>query len=102
MFHLKYSTVGCVSDVSGSKQQTVSRLSSSPVSLLSVGYAWLPLLKDGRVIMNESQIPVAANLPAGYLSCQEGAGKVECILKLFNSDDLASSTQSSCSSFLSF
>uniref|UniRef100_A0A3Q3J9H8 Dedicator of cytokinesis 9 n=1 Tax=Monopterus albus TaxID=43700 RepID=A0A3Q3J9H8_MONAL len=40
-----------------------------------VGYAWLPLLKDGRVIMNENQIPVAANLPAGYLSCQEGAGK---------------------------
>uniref|UniRef100_A0A668A884 Dedicator of cytokinesis 9 n=1 Tax=Myripristis murdjan TaxID=586833 RepID=A0A668A884_9TELE len=43
-----------------------------------VGYAWLPLLKDGRVIMNESHIPVAANLPAGYLSCQEGVGKVTC------------------------
>uniref|UniRef100_A0A669DUH8 Dedicator of cytokinesis 9 n=1 Tax=Oreochromis niloticus TaxID=8128 RepID=A0A669DUH8_ORENI len=42
---------------------------------MQVGYAWLPLLKDGRVIMNESQIPVAANLPAGYLSCQEGASK---------------------------
>ncbi|XP_053734078.1 dedicator of cytokinesis protein 9-like isoform X3 [Synchiropus splendidus] len=42
---------------------------------MQVGYAWLPLLKDGRVIMNESQIPVAANLPGGYLSCQEGAGK---------------------------
>ncbi|XP_014856856.1 PREDICTED: dedicator of cytokinesis protein 9 isoform X19 [Poecilia mexicana] len=40
-----------------------------------VGYAWLPLLKDGRVIMNEHHIPVAANLPAGYLSCQEGASK---------------------------
>ncbi|XP_035995260.1 dedicator of cytokinesis protein 9 isoform X22 [Fundulus heteroclitus] len=40
-----------------------------------VGYAWLPLLKDGRVIMNENHIPVAANLPAGYLSCQEGASK---------------------------
>ncbi|XP_033966559.1 dedicator of cytokinesis protein 9 isoform X2 [Pseudochaenichthys georgianus] len=40
-----------------------------------VGYAWLPLLKDGRVTMNESQIPVAANLPAGYLGCQEGASK---------------------------
>uniref|UniRef100_A0A8C4I6X9 Dedicator of cytokinesis 9 n=1 Tax=Dicentrarchus labrax TaxID=13489 RepID=A0A8C4I6X9_DICLA len=40
-----------------------------------VGYAWLPLLKDGRVIMNESQVPVAANLPAGYLNCQEGASK---------------------------
>uniref|UniRef100_A0A6Q2ZCS9 Dedicator of cytokinesis 9 n=1 Tax=Esox lucius TaxID=8010 RepID=A0A6Q2ZCS9_ESOLU len=40
-----------------------------------VGYAWLPLLKDGRVIMNESHIPVAANLAAGYLSCQEGVSK---------------------------
>ncbi|KAG7502194.1 hypothetical protein JOB18_015560 [Solea senegalensis] len=40
-----------------------------------VGYAWLPLLKDGRVVMNEIQIPVAANLPAGYLGFQEGAGK---------------------------
>uniref|UniRef100_A0A673BM31 Dedicator of cytokinesis 9 n=1 Tax=Sphaeramia orbicularis TaxID=375764 RepID=A0A673BM31_9TELE len=42
-----------------------------------VGYAWLPLLKDGRVIMNESHIPVAANLPAGYLSCQEGHSSPE-------------------------
>nr|XP_040057669.1 dedicator of cytokinesis protein 9 isoform X12 [Gasterosteus aculeatus aculeatus] len=40
-----------------------------------VGYAWLPLLKDGRVTMNESQIAVAANLPAGYLNCQEAASK---------------------------
>ncbi|XP_070400085.1 dedicator of cytokinesis protein 9 isoform X6 [Nothobranchius furzeri] len=40
-----------------------------------VGYAWLPLLKDGRVIMNESHVPVASNLPTGYLSCQEGASK---------------------------
>uniref|UniRef100_A0A665XCN8 Dedicator of cytokinesis 9 n=1 Tax=Echeneis naucrates TaxID=173247 RepID=A0A665XCN8_ECHNA len=42
---------------------------------MQVGYAWLPLLKDGRVIMSESQVPVAANLPTGYLGCQEGAGK---------------------------
>ncbi|XP_036396561.1 dedicator of cytokinesis protein 9-like [Megalops cyprinoides] len=40
-----------------------------------VGYAWLPLLKDGRVIMNEQQIPVSANLPAGYLCSQEGISK---------------------------
>ncbi|XP_037096258.1 dedicator of cytokinesis protein 9 isoform X11 [Syngnathus acus] len=40
-----------------------------------VGYAWLPLLKDGRVIMNDCHIPVAANLPAGYLSSQGGASK---------------------------
>lgn len=65
----------------GSMRQALSWLSYL-LSLLSVGYAWLPLLKDGRVIMNENQIPVAANLPAGYLSCQEGASKVEFIHKL--------------------
>ncbi|XP_053311310.1 dedicator of cytokinesis protein 9 isoform X2 [Spea bombifrons] len=41
-----------------------------------VGYAWLPLLKDGRVVTNEQNIPVSANLPAGYLNYQElGMGK---------------------------
>ncbi|XP_077077558.1 dedicator of cytokinesis protein 9 isoform X7 [Siphateles boraxobius] len=40
-----------------------------------VGYAWLPLLKDGRVIMNEQQVPVAANLPSGYLSLQDNSSK---------------------------
>uniref|UniRef100_A0A672MGI8 Dedicator of cytokinesis 9 n=1 Tax=Sinocyclocheilus grahami TaxID=75366 RepID=A0A672MGI8_SINGR len=41
-----------------------------------VGYAWLPLLKDGRVIMNEQQVAVAANLPSGYLSYQDNSSKV--------------------------
>uniref|UniRef100_A0A8C0H9J8 Dedicator of cytokinesis 9 n=1 Tax=Chelonoidis abingdonii TaxID=106734 RepID=A0A8C0H9J8_CHEAB len=36
-----------------------------------VGYSWLPLLKDGRVVTNEQHIPVSANLPSGYLSYQE-------------------------------
>ncbi|KAM6893914.1 dedicator of cytokinesis protein 9-like [Xenentodon cancila] len=41
-----------------------------------VGSAWLPLLRDGgRVIMNEQQLPVAANLPAGYLGSQDGVNK---------------------------
>ncbi|XDV31161.1 hypothetical protein PO909_033913 [Leuciscus waleckii] len=40
-----------------------------------VGFAWLPLLKDGRVIMNEQQVPVAANLPSGYLSLQDNSSK---------------------------
>ncbi|KAM9320684.1 dedicator of cytokinesis protein 9 isoform 1-T1 [Gastrophryne carolinensis] len=41
-----------------------------------VGYAWLPLLKDGRVVTSEQNIPVSANLPAGYLGYQElGIGK---------------------------
>uniref|UniRef100_A0A8C5KVI7 Dedicator of cytokinesis 9 n=1 Tax=Jaculus jaculus TaxID=51337 RepID=A0A8C5KVI7_JACJA len=41
-----------------------------------VGYSWLPLLKDGRVVTNEQHIPVSANLPAGYLGYQElGMGR---------------------------
>ncbi|KAL2102932.1 hypothetical protein ACEWY4_002100 [Coilia grayii] len=40
-----------------------------------VGSSWLPLLRDGRVIMNEQHVSVAANLPPGYLSCQEGIVK---------------------------
>uniref|UniRef100_A0A8C5FWY9 Dedicator of cytokinesis 9 n=1 Tax=Gadus morhua TaxID=8049 RepID=A0A8C5FWY9_GADMO len=40
-----------------------------------VGYAWIPLLKDGRMIMNESQASVASSLPTGYLSGQDGATK---------------------------
>uniref|UniRef100_H3D6Y0 Dedicator of cytokinesis 9b n=1 Tax=Tetraodon nigroviridis TaxID=99883 RepID=H3D6Y0_TETNG len=40
-----------------------------------VGSAWLPLLRDGRVVMNEQHLPVAANLPARYLSSQDGVHK---------------------------
>ncbi|XP_063103034.1 dedicator of cytokinesis protein 9 isoform X4 [Cavia porcellus] len=41
-----------------------------------VGYSWLPLLKDGRVLTNEQHIPVSANLPSGYLGYQElGMGR---------------------------
>ncbi|XP_029696131.1 dedicator of cytokinesis protein 9-like isoform X1 [Takifugu rubripes] len=40
-----------------------------------VGSAWLPLLRDGRVVMNEQHLPVAANLPARYLSSQDGVNK---------------------------
>uniref|UniRef100_A0A8C4ZYY5 Dedicator of cytokinesis 9b n=1 Tax=Gadus morhua TaxID=8049 RepID=A0A8C4ZYY5_GADMO len=40
-----------------------------------VGSAWLPLLRDGRVVMSEQQVPVAANLPPGYLSAQDAVAK---------------------------
>nr|XP_027829538.2 dedicator of cytokinesis protein 9 isoform X9 [Ovis aries] len=41
-----------------------------------VGYSWLPLLKDGRVVTSEQHIPVSANLPSGYLGFQEhGMGR---------------------------
>uniref|UniRef100_A0A8C5S2D7 Dedicator of cytokinesis 11 n=1 Tax=Laticauda laticaudata TaxID=8630 RepID=A0A8C5S2D7_LATLA len=34
----------------------------------TVGFAWLPLLKDGLIVTSEQQLPISANLPAGYLS----------------------------------
>uniref|UniRef100_A0A4W4H8R8 Dedicator of cytokinesis 9b n=1 Tax=Electrophorus electricus TaxID=8005 RepID=A0A4W4H8R8_ELEEL len=43
----------------------------------AVGSAWLPLLKDGRAAMSEQQLPVACNLPAGYLSSQDERNKVK-------------------------
>ncbi|XP_078065091.1 dedicator of cytokinesis protein 10 [Mustelus asterias] len=35
-----------------------------------VGYAWLPLMKDGRLASHEHSLLVAASLPAGYLGNQ--------------------------------
>ncbi|ETE65390.1 Dedicator of cytokinesis protein 9, partial [Ophiophagus hannah] len=36
-----------------------------------VGYSWLQLLKDGRVVTNEQHMPVSAYLPSRYLNSQE-------------------------------
>uniref|UniRef100_A0A8C6FM84 Dedicator of cytokinesis 11 n=1 Tax=Moschus moschiferus TaxID=68415 RepID=A0A8C6FM84_MOSMO len=36
-----------------------------------VGFAWVPLLKDGRIITLEQQLPVSANLPPGYLNLND-------------------------------
>lgn len=33
----------------------------------AVGYAWVPLLKDGRIVTLERHLPVSSNLPPGYL-----------------------------------
>ncbi|EDL00611.1 mCG114129, isoform CRA_a [Mus musculus] len=42
----------------------------------AIGFSWLPLLKDGRVLTSEQHIPVSANLPSGYLGYQElGMGR---------------------------
>ncbi|XP_062916576.1 dedicator of cytokinesis protein 11 isoform X1 [Mobula hypostoma] len=40
-----------------------------------VGYAWLPLLKDGRVVTSEQQLLVSANLPSGYLGLHDPDNK---------------------------
>uniref|UniRef100_A0A8C9VL72 Dedicator of cytokinesis 11 n=1 Tax=Scleropages formosus TaxID=113540 RepID=A0A8C9VL72_SCLFO len=40
-----------------------------------VGYCWAPLLKDGRLQSVELQLPVSANLPAGYLNDKSQDGR---------------------------
>ncbi|XP_076061952.1 dedicator of cytokinesis protein Ziz isoform X2 [Oratosquilla oratoria] len=41
-----------------------------------VGYAWLPLLSKGRINLEEQTLPVAAHLPAKYLTIEPlGLGK---------------------------
>lgn len=45
--------------------------------LCTVGYAWLPLLKDAQLASQEHNVPVASSLPPNYLSLQEPtSGKV--------------------------
>ncbi|XP_072319395.1 dedicator of cytokinesis protein 10 isoform X2 [Eucyclogobius newberryi] len=39
----------------------------------SVGYAWLPLLKEGRLATQEFNISVSSNLPPGYLGTKEAS-----------------------------
>lgn len=44
-----------------------------------VGYAWVPLLKSGKIIEEFVHLPVATHLPSGYLSIQPlGLGKGNC------------------------
>uniref|UniRef100_A0A5F4W7K0 Dedicator of cytokinesis 11 n=1 Tax=Callithrix jacchus TaxID=9483 RepID=A0A5F4W7K0_CALJA len=40
-----------------------------------VGFAWVPLLKDGRIITFEQQLPVSANLPPGLQDAGGGRGR---------------------------
>lgn len=41
-----------------------------------VGYSWLPLTHKGRLVIDEQLLPVAAHLPAKYLSIEPlGLGK---------------------------
>ncbi|KAK7882574.1 hypothetical protein WMY93_028748 [Mugilogobius chulae] len=43
----------------------------------SVGYAWLPLLKEGRLATQEFNISVSSNLPPGYLGIKEAASNTK-------------------------
>lgn len=39
----------------------------------TVGYAWLPLLKDGRITSQDFSIPVSCTLPGGYLLIKDAS-----------------------------
>ncbi|XP_062372385.1 dedicator of cytokinesis protein 11 [Sardina pilchardus] len=56
--HLLFTFYHISCEVSSKKREGVESL---------VGYSWCPLLKDGRLQSSELQLPVSANLPAGYL-----------------------------------
>ncbi|XP_031228246.1 dedicator of cytokinesis protein 11 [Mastomys coucha] len=45
------------------------------IIVLAVGFAWVPLLKDGRVITLEQQLSVSANLPPGYLNVNDAESR---------------------------
>lgn len=54
-----------------------NQLSNLLFLFATVGFAWLPLFKSEQLTSQEHLIPVAANLPAGYLSVEDGStGKV--------------------------
>lgn len=40
---------------------------TGPLVASAVGYAWVPLLKDGRIVTLERHLQVSSNLPPGYL-----------------------------------
>ncbi|XP_048400109.2 dedicator of cytokinesis protein 11 isoform X2 [Stegostoma tigrinum] len=44
-----------------------------------VGYAWQPLMKDGRVVTSEQHLSVSSNLPPGYLGHHDPENKKHAI-----------------------
>ncbi|XP_028834946.1 dedicator of cytokinesis protein 9-like isoform X4 [Denticeps clupeoides] len=64
--HLLFTFYHVSCDSNGKKKDVVET---------QVGSSWLPLMKEGRVTVSEQHIAVAANLPTGYLRCQEGITK---------------------------
>ncbi|XP_076453954.1 dedicator of cytokinesis protein 9-like isoform X3 [Babylonia areolata] len=59
--------ISCEASKSGSRLSSASVKKKETIEA-PVGYAWMPLLQDGRVVVGEHGIPVASSLPAGYLA----------------------------------
>ena len=57
---------------------TTSSLPSSNKNIETlIGFAWIPLFKNGKLFSGEKVLPIAQNLPNNYLSYEQvGFGQV--------------------------
>ncbi|XP_077063674.1 dedicator of cytokinesis protein 10 isoform X2 [Siphateles boraxobius] len=60
--HLLFSFYHVTCDINAKTSSKKKEALETPV-----GYAWLPLLKDGRITSQDFSIPVSCTLPGGYL-----------------------------------
>uniref|UniRef100_A0A8C1NXA8 Dedicator of cytokinesis 10 n=1 Tax=Cyprinus carpio TaxID=7962 RepID=A0A8C1NXA8_CYPCA len=66
--HLLFSFYHVTCDINAKTSSKKKEALETPV-----GYAWLPLLKDGRVSSQDFNIPVSCTLPGGYLHIKESS-----------------------------
>uniref|UniRef100_A0A8C1UJY5 Dedicator of cytokinesis 10 n=1 Tax=Cyprinus carpio TaxID=7962 RepID=A0A8C1UJY5_CYPCA len=66
--HLLFSFYHVTCDINAKTSSKKKEALETPV-----GYAWLPLLKDGRVSSQDFSIPVSCTLPGGYLHIKESS-----------------------------
>ncbi|XP_066508092.1 dedicator of cytokinesis protein 10-like [Hoplias malabaricus] len=64
--HLLFSFFHVTCDINAKTSSKKKEALETPV-----GYAWLPLLKEGRVSSQEFSVPVSCTLPSGYLLIKE-------------------------------
>ncbi|XP_047662194.1 dedicator of cytokinesis protein 10 isoform X2 [Tachysurus fulvidraco] len=64
--HLLFSLFHVTCDINAKTSSKKKEALETPV-----GYAWLPLLKDGRLASQEFNVPVSCTLPSGYLLIKE-------------------------------
>ncbi|XP_060761806.1 dedicator of cytokinesis protein 10 isoform X1 [Neoarius graeffei] len=64
--HLLFSFFHVTCDINAKTNSKKKEALETPV-----GYAWLPLLKDGRLTSQEFNVPVSCTLPSGYLLIKE-------------------------------
>ncbi|XP_017351321.1 dedicator of cytokinesis protein 10 isoform X4 [Ictalurus punctatus] len=66
--HLLFSFFHVTCDINAKTSSKKKEALETPV-----GYAWLPLLKDGRLTSQEFNVPVSCTLPTGYLLIKESS-----------------------------